>query len=133
VLGSALVLTGISIVPFAASSLFAVFLVAAFFAGVCIAPVLVLSETVLQEGTQLEHRARVFSARDFLMRLTLLVSVSATAWFADLTSAVHSLIVASVVLIAIGVATLVRERRATTLPPVDLTVSAPTSGSSPRR
>jgi MFS family permease len=134
VLGSALVLTGLSIVPFATSSLFAVFLVAAFLAGICIAPVLVLSETVMQEGTQLEHRARVFSARDFLMRFTLLATVSVTAWFANLTSASRSLIVCSIVLIGLGAATLVHARRAPREPAgLDLTVSAPTSGSSPRQ
>ena len=73
VLGSALVLVGHrDRCRSRRARLFAVFVVAAFLTGMFVAPILVLSETVLQEGTRLEHRARVFSARDFLMRLTLL-------------------------------------------------------------
>jgi hypothetical protein len=35
-----------------------------------------LCETLLQEGTEPHQRGRVFSARDFLMRLVFLVGVS---------------------------------------------------------
>jgi MFS family permease len=131
VLGVALVLCGIALVPLATSSLFVVFVAAAFLAGMFVAPILVLSETVLQEGTRLEHRARVFSARDFLMRLTLLASVSVTAWFAAMTSASRSLLVCAIVLIGIGALSLVKTRRPAPAPP--LTVSPEPTGSSPPR
>ena len=67
------------------SRLFAVFVGSAVLLGLFAAPALVLTETVLQEGTELAHRARVFSVRDFLMRLTLLVSVTGAAWMVALT------------------------------------------------
>ena len=35
-----------------------------------------LSETLIQEGTETRQRGRVFSARDFLMRLVFLIGVS---------------------------------------------------------
>ena len=117
VLGGGLVLAGLALVPMATSTLFAVFVVAACLAGMFVAPILVLTETVLQQGTELAHRARVFSARDFLMRLTLLASVSSTAWLTGVSSSPTALLVCALLLIAIGAATLVISgRRGSTLP-----------------
>jgi MFS family permease len=76
-LGWGLVLSGASLVAFAVSSRFAVFAVAAFVTGVGAAPAFTLAETLLQECTETRQRGRVFSARDFLMRLVFLVGVSA--------------------------------------------------------
>jgi hypothetical protein len=48
--------------------------------GIAIAPAFVLSETLLQEGAEPRQRGRVFSARDFLMRLLFLATVTLAAW-----------------------------------------------------
>ena len=80
VLGTGLLLAAIGLVAFAVSTRFAVFALAAFFVGLCIAPAFVLSETLLQEGAEPRHRGRVFSARDFLMRLLFLLTVTLAAW-----------------------------------------------------
>jgi len=102
VLGFGLMLAGCTLVLFALSSLFAVFVAAAVLLGVFAAPALVLTETVLQEDTALEHRARVFSARDFLMRLTLLASVTLTAWLVSITDTRTTIGASAVLLLAIG-------------------------------
>ena len=75
-LGGGLVVTGGSLVAFGLSSHFAVFAAAAFFAGLGAAPSFTLAETLLQESTEPRQRGRVFSARDFLMRLMFLIAVS---------------------------------------------------------
>jgi DHA3 family macrolide efflux protein-like MFS transporter len=75
-LGWGLVLAGLSLVVFATSSRFAVFAGAAFFTGIGAAPAFTLAETLLQESTETRQRGRVFSARDFLMRLVFLVGVT---------------------------------------------------------
>jgi len=102
VLGIGLMLAGCTLVLFALTSLFAVFVVAAVLLGLFAAPALVLTETVLQEGTALEHRARVFSARDFLMRLTLLLSVTLTAWLVGATDTRTTILVSAAMLLSIG-------------------------------
>ncbi len=79
-LGAGFLLAGGALVAFAVSSRFAVFAIAAFLLGTFVAPAFVLSETLLQEGAELHQRGRVFSTRDFLMRLLFLVSVSLAAW-----------------------------------------------------
>ena len=38
-----------------------------------------LTETLLQEGTSVHQRGRIFSTRDFLMRLAFLISVTLAA------------------------------------------------------
>jgi MFS family permease len=118
VLGVGLMLAGGTLVLFALSSLFAVFVVAAVLLGMFAAPALVLTETVLQEGTALEHRARVFSARDFLMRLMLLLSVTATAWMVSLTDTRATMVVSAVLLLAIGAAVVAIGRRSVLAPSV---------------
>ncbi len=79
-LGGGLVLAGLALVAFAVSTRFAVFAIAAAFVGLAAAPAFMLTETLLQEGTEQGQRGRVFSARDFLMRLVFLGGVSAAGW-----------------------------------------------------
>lgn len=79
VLGAGFVLSGLTLVAFALSSRFAVFAGAAFLVGLFIAPSFVLTETLMQEGAAPHQRGRVFSTRDFLMRLTFLIASSAAA------------------------------------------------------
>jgi MFS family permease len=71
-LAAGLALAAVGLVAFAVSTRFAVFAGAGFIVGVGAAPAFVLPETMLQEGTELRQRGRVFSARDFLMRLMFL-------------------------------------------------------------
>jgi len=76
-LGWGLILAGGSLVAFAMSNHFAVYAGAAFVTGIGAAPAFTLSETLLQQSTETRQRGRVFSARDFLMRLVFLIGVSA--------------------------------------------------------
>jgi hypothetical protein len=57
-----------------------VFASAAFLIGIAAAPSFMLTETLLQEGTEPRQRGRVFSARDFLMRLVFLIGVTTAGW-----------------------------------------------------
>src|SRR5262249_49446723 len=79
-LGGGLLLVAAGLLAFAVSSRFAVFALAGFLIGLAAAPTFVLSETLLQEGVDLRQRGRVFSMRDFLMRLLFLISVSISGW-----------------------------------------------------
>jgi len=72
-LGGGLIVVGAGLAAFAMSTRYAVFAVAGLVIGVAAAPAFVLSETLLQEGTEPRQRGRVFSARDFLMRLVFLL------------------------------------------------------------
>jgi len=72
VLTLGLALATVGLAGFALSSRFAVFAAAALLVGLGASPLFVLPETMLQEGTELRQRGRVFGARDFLMRLMLL-------------------------------------------------------------
>jgi MFS family permease len=76
VLGAGLLLASGGLVALAVSSRFAVFATAAFFTGLGAAPAFTLTETMLQENTETRTRGRIFSARDFLMRLVFMVGVS---------------------------------------------------------
>lgn len=80
VLGTGLIVVGAALFVFAASTRFAVFAIAAFLVGVAAAPAFTLCETLLQQGTEPRQRGRVFSARDFLMRLVFLIGVTAAGW-----------------------------------------------------
>jgi MFS family permease len=111
VLGVGLILAGAALIPFALSSLFAVFVVVGVLVGLFAAPALVLTETVLQEGTALEHRARVFSARDFVMRSTLLVSVAFAAWLVERIGTEGAILVTAAALFGIGSVVLAVGRR----------------------
>jgi DHA3 family macrolide efflux protein-like MFS transporter len=75
-LGGGLLVVALGLVAFAVSSRFAVFASAGFVVGLAAAPAFVLSETLIQEGTELHQRGRVFSMRDFLMRLLFLIAVT---------------------------------------------------------
>ena len=79
-LGVGLLLAALGLVAFAVSTRFAVFVMAGFLVGLFVAPAFVLSETLLQEGAEPRQRGRVFSARDFLMRLLFLLTVTLAAW-----------------------------------------------------
>ena len=72
-LGCGLLVVSAGLTTFALSSRFAVFAGAALLIGLAAAPAFTLSETLLQEGTETRQRGRVFSARDFLMRLVFLL------------------------------------------------------------
>src|SRR5262249_17153728 len=72
-LGAGLVIAGGGIVAFAVSTRFAVFAISAFVVGVAAAPAFMLTELLLQQGTASGQRGRVFSARDFIMRLLMLI------------------------------------------------------------
>ncbi len=79
-LGCGLMLAGLALAAFAFVRVFALFAVTGFVIGFAAAPTFMLSETLLQQGTELRQRARVFSLRDFLMRLLLLVGSTVAAW-----------------------------------------------------
>jgi len=72
-LGGGLIVVGAGLATFAMSTRYVVFAVAGLVIGLAAAPAFVLSETLLQEGTEPRQRGRVFSARDFLMRLVFLL------------------------------------------------------------
>jgi MFS family permease len=75
-LGAGLVLAGVGVFVFAISTRFAFLALAAFVTGIAAAPAFTLTETLLQESTEVRQRGRVFSARDFLMRLVFLLGVT---------------------------------------------------------
>ena len=101
-LGIGLVLAGGFMVAFAVSSRFAVFAIAAFLIGLCIAPSFILTETLLQEGTDLNTRGRVFSLRDFAMRLGFQLAILAAAFLTPLLGTAVALLVASGVIALAG-------------------------------
>ncbi|HTO91230.1 MAG TPA: MFS transporter [Candidatus Sulfotelmatobacter sp.] len=106
-LGAGYILASGALVAFAVSSRFAVFAIAALLVGAFIAPAFVLCETLLQEGVDLHQRGRVFSARDFLMRLALLLSGLAAAWLTPLVGTRDTLLVCAGLIAAIGMLALV--------------------------
>ncbi|MEO5617894.1 MAG: MFS transporter [Candidatus Eisenbacteria bacterium] len=110
-LGVGFILAGTSIIAFAVSTRFAVFAISAFLVGAFLAPAFVLCETLLQEGVDLAHRGRVFSARDFLMRLALLVSGLAAAWLAAAFGTRPTLLVCAALVALVGALALAWGRR----------------------
>jgi MFS family permease len=126
-LGAGLLLAGLGLVTFAVSTRFAVFAVAAFLIGVAAAPVFVLSETLLQLGTELRQRGRVFSARDFLMRLLLLLGTSVAAWAVPLFGAPATILICAVLTAGAGALALAWGRSVPEL----MAVPSPTSAGSP--
>jgi predicted MFS family arabinose efflux permease len=106
-LGGGLVVVGISLVVFALSSRFAVFVGSAFIVGLAAAPSFMLCETLLQQGTEPKHRGRVFSARDFLMRLVFLFGVTAAGTIANTFGIVDALLTCAACVGLIGVVALV--------------------------
>src|SRR5262249_48228430 len=86
--------------------------IAAFLVGACIAPAFVLTETLVQEGTDVHQRGRVFSLRDFAMRLLLLVSMALATLLTPLLGTEITLIVAAACIGGIGFLTIAWGRRA---------------------
>jgi MFS transporter, DHA3 family, macrolide efflux protein len=113
-LGAGLVLAAAGLVCFAVSTRFAVFAGAALLVGLGAAPIFVLPETMLQEGTEPRQRGRVFSARDFLMRVVLLGGQSAAGIATPLIGTGATMLVAAGMMALVGVLAFVMGRR---LPP----------------
>src|SRR5580765_2707369 len=110
-LGLGMVLAGVWLVCLAVSRRYAVFAIASFLIGACIAPAFVLTETLVQEGTDLHQRGRVFSLRDFAMRLLLLVSLAIATLLTPLFGTDATLIVAAVGIAIAGVLSIAWGRR----------------------
>jgi MFS family permease len=115
-LGVGLLLVGAGLALFALSSDLRVFAVAALLIGLAAAPSFVLSETLLQEGTEPRQRGRVFSARDFLMRLVFLVGGTAAGFLTRAAGTRAALLVCAAIVALTGLAALTwrmdREHRA---------------------
>lgn len=111
-LGVGMVLAGVWLVCMAVSTRYAVFTIAAFLIGASIAPAFVLTETLVQEGTDLHQRGRVFSLRDFAMRLLLLASMAVATVLTPLFGTAPTLIVAAVCIAGAGVLSIAWGRRA---------------------
>ena len=79
--------------------------------GACIAPAFVLTETLVQEGTELRERGRVFSLRDFAMRLLLLVSMAVATLLTPRVGTTTTLIVAAACIAGAGALALLWRRR----------------------
>jgi hypothetical protein len=71
-----------------------------------VAPAFVLTETLLQEGTDLHQRGRVFSLRDFAMRGLFQVSIWIAAAAVPLLGTSTTLLIAAGLIAAAGVFTL---------------------------
>jgi MFS family permease len=110
-LGGGLLVVAIGLVAFAVSSRFAVFAMAAFLIGLAAAPSFVLSETLIQEGTELQQRGRVFSMRDFLMRLLFLIGVTTAGWITRAFGTEPALLLCAALVAAAGLLTLAWGRR----------------------
>jgi MFS family permease len=110
-LGIGLVCAGGFLVAFAVSTRFAVFSIAAFFLGMCVAPTFVLTETLLQEGTDLHQRGRVFSLRDFTMRAVFQIAVWSAALATPLLGTSATLLVAAAAIAGAGVLSIAFGRR----------------------
>jgi MFS family permease len=125
-LGVGFLLAGGAIIAFAVTTRFAVFAIAAFLVGTFVAPAFVLCETLLQEGVDLAHRGRIFSTRDFLMRLALLLSGLAAAWLAAAMGTKLTLLVCAALVALVGVMALAWGRRDPVL------MKLPAEGNPPR-
>jgi len=110
-LGGGLLIVSVGLTAFALSSLFAVFAGAAFLIGVAAAPVYVLSETLLQESTEPRQRGRVFSARDFVMRLVFVVGGTAAGFLSRSAGTRAALLVCGGLIAAAGMLALAWGRR----------------------
>lgn len=112
VLGVGLLAAGGFLVAMAVTTRFAVFAGAAFLIGLCAAPAFVLTETLLQEGTELSLRGRVFALRDFAMRGTNQLSLWIAAAATPLLGTTAALLIAAVVIAGAGALSLAWGRRA---------------------
>ena len=102
-LGGGLVLAAGGLTVFAFSTVFAVFAAAAFVIGLAAAPAFTLSETLLQQGTEPRRRGRVFSLRDFLMRLVFLIGVIVAGGISRAFGLRAALLAAALIVAAAGV------------------------------
>jgi len=109
-LGVGLVLAGGFLVAFAVSTRFAVFAISGFLVGLCAAPAFVITETLLQEGTDLHQRGRVFSLRDFAMRAVFQVAVWLAALCTPLFGSPAALLMAAVIIAGAGILAIVSGR-----------------------
>jgi MFS family permease len=110
-LGAGLLLVSVGLVTFALTTRFAIFAVAAFVIGLSAAPAFVLSETLLQTGTSARQRGRVFSARDFMMRLLFLIAVTLAAWVTNAWGTRAAILASAGLVAAAGVTTALIGRR----------------------
>ena len=110
-LGAGMLIGTAALAAFALSTRFAVFAAAAFVIGVGMAPAFVLCETLLQRGTDLAQRGRVFSARDFVMRLIFMGAVAVAGALTGAYGTRGALIACSGLLAAAGVGALAWGRR----------------------
>ena len=110
-LGIGLILAGLTLIAFAVTRRFAVFAIAAFLIGTFAAPSFVLTETLLQEGTELLQRGRIFSLRDFVMRFAFILSVVAAGWLSRAFGGESTLLVAAGCLVVVGMLSLAWGRR----------------------
>ena len=110
-LGGGLLLVAVGLATFALSSRLAVFAVAGLVIGLAAAPVFVLSETLLQEGTEPRQRGRVFSARDFLMRLVFLLGGTTAGFLTRSEGTRLALLVCAGLVAVAGMTALLWERR----------------------
>ncbi|MEO5989673.1 MAG: MFS transporter [Candidatus Eisenbacteria bacterium] len=101
-LGLGLLLAGGWMVGFAVSSRFAVFAIAGFLIGLCIAPCFVITETLLQQGADPNQRGRVFSLRDFAMRVGFQLAILVAGFMTPLLGTTPTLLVAAGVIATAG-------------------------------
>jgi MFS family permease len=106
-LGWGLIMTSAGLLLFAGSSRFVFNAIAAFITRVGAAPAFTLAETVLQENTEARQRGRVFSARDFLMRLVFLVGVTVAGWATGALGTRATLLMAAALVAVAGVVAMV--------------------------
>lgn len=110
-LGAGLVVAGAGLALFASFTLFAVFAAAAFLIGLAAAPSFMLTETLLQESTEPRQRGRVFSARDFVMRLVFMFGVAAAGALTRAQGTRGALLVSAALVAWVGIMVLLWGRR----------------------
>ena len=79
--------------------------------GIAAAPAFMLTETLLQEGTEARTRGRVFSARDFLMRLVFLIGVTVAGWTTRTVGVPAALLTCAAIVAGTGLLTLTLSSR----------------------
>ncbi|HEY6865768.1 MAG TPA: MFS transporter [Candidatus Eisenbacteria bacterium] len=110
-LGGGMILAGLALIAFAVTRRFAVFAISAFLVGAFAAPAFVLTETLIQEGTELQQRGRIFSLRDFLMRSAFMISVALAGSLSGIFGPQVTILVTAGCLFAVGALSLHWGRR----------------------
>lgn len=118
-IATAVLFAGVGLLVFASTTQFTVMLLGAFIMGIAAAPIILVGETLLQSSTEPGMRARVFAARDFAMRLTLLASVSAAAWLSRVAGAQLTIALCGALVIAAGALAVLSRRGARATPRPD--------------